>query len=220
LAGDRPDGRHAIRPAPVRARGRARVERIIAATADLLERHELGELTIALIADQAGIGRSSVYEFFPTVSAILQVLAERYTDEIVRHTGQLLADLDSHALPDIVDVLIDGITDFWNARPAAAKIHLGSDTPFGLRVTIKDFNRTAAAVYHQCYTPDWAMEPLGDEDPFRTLSVLQYALFAESVQRHGRITDYFRDQTRLLAHAYLSHYTAAITPLARRISNT
>jgi AcrR family transcriptional regulator len=186
----------------------------VASTAALLETCELGELTIAMIADHAGVGRSSVYEFFPTVSAILHVLAERYTDAIVERTGRLLVDLNSQALPDIVDILIDGSAEFWNERPAAAKILLGSDTPFGLRVMVKDFHRAGAAVYHQWHKPDWDIRPMGDDDPFRTLSVLQHALFSESVQRHGRITEYFRNEIKLVAHAYLSHYTQAISPLS------
>lgn len=212
------DKRAITAKAPVRARGRARVEKIVSSTIKLLEDHELGDLTIIMIADHAGIGRSSIYEYFPTVSAIVRVIAERYAGEIVRNTGRLLVDLNSHALPDIVDILIDGTIAFWNERPAAAKIHLGSDASFGLRVMIKDFHRAGASVYHQWYKPDWDLEPLADEDPFRTLSVLQYALFAESVQRYGYITDYFREQTKLVAHAYLSHYTSAIRPLSATTS--
>jgi AcrR family transcriptional regulator len=202
--------------APVRARGRARVEKIIETTIKLLETYELDDLTVMMIADLAEIGRSSIDEYFPTVSAIFRVIAERYAGEIVRNTGQLLVDLDSHSLPEIVDILIDGTVDFWNERPAAAKVHLGSDASFALRVMIKDFHRAGASVYHQWYTPDWNFEPLGDEDPLRTLSVLQYALFSESVQRHGRITDYYRSQTKLVAHGYLSQFTSAIRPMNER----
>jgi AcrR family transcriptional regulator len=199
--------------APVRARGRARVEKIIAATAELLTRREIDDLGIAEIADAAGVGRSSVYEFFPTVSAILHVLAERYACAVVARTGRLLVDLDSHALGDIVDILLDGSADFWNEEPAAAKLLLGSDARFSLKVMIKDLHRAGAAVYHQWHKPDWPYQPMSDEDPFCTLSVMQYALYSESVQRHGRITDHFRQQTKLIAHAYLARFTTAIRPL-------
>lgn len=198
---------------PKRARGHERVEKIISSTIKLLEDHELGDITVMMVAQNAGIGRSSIYEFFPTVSAIFRVIAERYANEIVENTAHLLIDLDSHSLPQIVDILIDGTVDFWNSRPAAAKVHLGSDASFGLRVMIKDFHRAGASTYYQWYTPDWDILPLSEEDPFRTLSVLQYALFSESVQRHGLITDYFRRQTKMVAHCYLSQYTAQIAPL-------
>jgi AcrR family transcriptional regulator len=204
--------------APKRARGHERVEKIIASTIELLENHELGDVTVAMVAQHAGIGRSSIYEFFPTIGAIFRVIAERYANEIVENTSKLLVDLNSHSLTQIVDILIDGTVEFWNSRPAAAKVHLGSDASFGLRVMIKDFHKSGASAYHQWYTPDWPIEPLAEDDPFRTLSVLQYALFAESVQRHGCITTYFRDQTKLIAHAYLSQYTTAISPLKPQIS--
>lgn len=199
--------------APIRARGRARVEKIFAATAELLVDREIEHLTVAMIADHAGIGRSSIYEFFPTVSAVLEVLAERYTNAVVARTGRLLVDLNSHALPDIVDILLDGSADFWNAEPAAAKLLLGSDARFSLRVMIKDLHRAGAAIYHQWHKPDWPHRPMSDEDPFCTLSVLQYALYSESVQRYGHITELFRAQTKFVAHAYLSQFTTAIRPL-------
>jgi AcrR family transcriptional regulator len=197
---------------PKRARGRDRVEKIVSSTIQLLEDHELGDITVMMVAQHAGIGRSSIYEFFPTVSAIFRVIAERYAHEIVENTAHLLIDLNSHSLPQIVDILIDGTVAFWNSRPAAAKVHLGSDASFGLRVMIKDFHRAGASVYYQWYTPDWPITPLSEEDPLCTLSVLQYALFSESVQRHGYITDYFRRQTKLVAHCYLSQYTQQIKP--------
>lgn len=203
----KPKGITTAPKAPKRARGHERVEKIIASTIKLLEDHELGDITIMMVAQHAGIGRSSIYEFFPTVSAIFRVIAERYAHEIVENTAKLLVDLNSHSLPQIVDILIDGTVAFWNSRPAAAKVHLGSDASFGLRVMIKDFHKSGASVYHQWYTPDWDNEPLAEEDVFRTLSVLQYALWSESVQRHGHITDYFLEQTKLVAHSYLSNFT-------------
>ena len=55
-------------------------------TADLVAEHGLRAVTMSQIAEKAGIGRATLYKYFPDVEAILLAWHER---QITAHLGQL-----------------------------------------------------------------------------------------------------------------------------------
>jgi AcrR family transcriptional regulator len=65
------------RRAPLQARARERVERILKATVELLADQSAESLTTAAIAECAGVPIGSVYHYFPSKDAILVELAGR-----------------------------------------------------------------------------------------------------------------------------------------------
>jgi len=60
-------------------------------TAALVREHGLASVTMSRIAEQAGIGRATLYKYFPDVEAILTAWHER---QIGRHLEQLTAARD------------------------------------------------------------------------------------------------------------------------------
>jgi AcrR family transcriptional regulator len=66
---------------------------ILDTTAALVEQHGLRSVTMSQIADGAGIGRATLYKYFPDVEAILSTWHER---EIARHL-QYLAEIRDRA---------------------------------------------------------------------------------------------------------------------------
>ena len=192
---------------PVRAPGRARVERIVETTIKLLKNHSLDEITISMIAVDANISRTSIYEFFPTVAAIYRVIAERYVQELDNDVKAFVLARRTTTLGQFLDTVIDAIVSYFNSHPATMKVHLGSNAQFELRAIIHNFDTVAAKMYHDLRKVEWDPKPLSEEDPFRTLVILQTSLFSASVQRHGYITDYMAEQTKIVARAYLAHYS-------------
>jgi AcrR family transcriptional regulator len=61
---------------------------ILDTTADLVQRHGLTAVTMAQIAQAAGIGRATLYKYFPDVEAILLAWHER---QVTGHLEQLAA---------------------------------------------------------------------------------------------------------------------------------
>lgn len=59
---------------------------ILETTAALAEEHGLLSVTMSQIAEEAGIGRATLYKYFPDVEAILLAWHER---QIIDHLGQL-----------------------------------------------------------------------------------------------------------------------------------
>ena len=52
-------------------------ERILDALQELLENHKLQSISVSEIAETAGIGKGSIYYYFPSKDAILEALVER-----------------------------------------------------------------------------------------------------------------------------------------------
>ena len=65
-------------------------------TATLVAKHGLRSVTMSAIAEQTGIGRATLYKYFPDVEAILFAWHER---EISGHLGQLAAARDQASDP-------------------------------------------------------------------------------------------------------------------------
>lgn len=77
---------------------------ILQSAADLVSEHGLRSVTMSQIAETTGIGRATLYKYFPDVEAILIVWHERH---VSRHLEQLgaLRDGDEPPLERLVAVL-------------------------------------------------------------------------------------------------------------------
>ena len=70
--------------------------RIMDATWRLVAEHGLSAVTMSLVAEQAGIGRATLYKYFPDVEAILM---DWHEQQVYDHLAQLAAIRDRHAEP-------------------------------------------------------------------------------------------------------------------------
>jgi AcrR family transcriptional regulator len=72
----------------IEAHRAAVTEAVLDTTAALAAENGLASVTMSLIAEQAGIGRATLYKYFPDVNAILVAWHQR---QIARHLAQLAA---------------------------------------------------------------------------------------------------------------------------------
>lgn len=70
----------------IEAHRRAVRDAILSTTAELAAEHGVRSVTMSQIAEQAGIGRATLYKYFPDVEAILLAWHDR---QITEHLGQL-----------------------------------------------------------------------------------------------------------------------------------
>jgi AcrR family transcriptional regulator len=83
---------------------RAVGDAILDTTAKLVAEHGLGAVTMSLVATEAGIGRATLYKYFPDVEAILAAWHERH---VAAHLAELAAvrDRTSGAVEQLEAVL-------------------------------------------------------------------------------------------------------------------
>jgi AcrR family transcriptional regulator len=85
------------RRTPRQQRSAQAVEAIFEATARLIEGHGLEALTTARIAEVAGYGVGTVYDYFPTKNAILVALARQEIDKTAAAVQRALRQADAEA---------------------------------------------------------------------------------------------------------------------------
>lgn len=108
-----PAGSGPRRRAPKQARSKEKVRKILDATRRLLERDGADAITTNRIAQEAGVGVGSVYEYFPNKEAIvLGVIEDLSRQEIDAITG-VLHDVDSIRFRETVYRVVEATFDLY-----------------------------------------------------------------------------------------------------------
>jgi len=84
------------RETPRQARAVARVQTILQATAEILNKQTIQDLSTTAIADHAGIPVSSIYRYFPTLNAVLHELHLQTSHALRKDLFAAFADTAAH----------------------------------------------------------------------------------------------------------------------------
>jgi AcrR family transcriptional regulator len=114
-----------LRNAPIQARSRERLRRVLDAADEALAAEGANAFTTTLVAAQAGVPIGSVYRFFPDKEAIVEALAVRYWSDL----EDLVAGV-AHAdgvtpLDDPVAAVLDVLIAGFRARPGFLALWYG-----------------------------------------------------------------------------------------------
>ncbi|MBB3754103.1 AcrR family transcriptional regulator [Mycolicibacterium sp. BK634] len=116
------------RRAPVQARSRQTVARILDAAAAIADEEGVDAVTTRTIADRAGVSYPSLYRFFADRDAILDELMERHCAEI---DAQCVAAEQTWEITSIAQLLnneLDLHVDYYRQHPGAAGLWMGGRT--------------------------------------------------------------------------------------------
>ncbi|MBB3606176.1 AcrR family transcriptional regulator [Mycolicibacterium sp. BK556] len=116
------------RRAPVQARSRQTVARILDAAAAIADEEGVDAVTTRTIADRAGVSYPSLYRFFADRDAILDELMERHCAEI---DAQCVAAEQTWEITSIAQLLnneLDLHVDYYRKHPGAAGLWMGGRT--------------------------------------------------------------------------------------------
>ena len=189
---------------PSRPLGRARIEKIIEATIELLREHNPKDITITLVASQANIKRTSIYPHFKNVAEILEHISKCFVEQSGLYIEQYVRDHKPQTLSELLTVAIDGVYHHFNQSAEESLTSFAYHIPFEALAAVKDRDKISAMLYRSFWTPDWPVEPLSPKDPFCILQRLQEAVFTASIQAHGRITEGFSDLTKAVALDFMA----------------
>ena len=103
-------------------RGRATRDKLLKATAELLDKSSYRDITVVEIAKRARTSTATFYQYFPDVEAALVELARELTDEGPRivaliRTGDWQTDGTKAALK-----LVDAFVDLWERHHAILRV--------------------------------------------------------------------------------------------------
>lgn len=192
---------------PLQERSRLRVRQVLDAAGELVLEGGMEAVTIANVSERSGVGRASIYQFFPSVFAILNALAGRYLDELEQHRDRGMKGKSFQTLADVSDYLIDSSVEFYDANPAAQAVLLGGDGKQEIRVADKGYDRRIAEFTATRFGSLMENYEAADPKYLRVAVTLVTSICSLSVWEEGRITDFYREQAKLAARGYLQLLT-------------
>ncbi|SFP88129.1 DNA-binding transcriptional regulator, AcrR family [Amycolatopsis arida] len=133
-----------LRRQPVQQRSARRVERMLDASAELIEEMGYDALTTTLIAKRAGVAVGSLYQFFPDKRAVVQAMTQRNLEKFMAAVGERLATVDHQHWWDVVDSLLDIYLRMHREVPGFSKVHFGDVVDMRLLDEQRDNNRVVA----------------------------------------------------------------------------
>ncbi len=99
------------RKEPTQDRAKEKVELILEATTQLLEKDGFEKTSTNMIAEKAGISIGSLYQYFPTKDAIFSTMMKIYMDNHFEMIEKAVKESESKSLEEILHFLVSSIID-------------------------------------------------------------------------------------------------------------
>jgi|EndMetStandDraft_8_1072994.scaffolds.fasta_scaffold191787_1 AcrR family transcriptional regulator len=113
------------RRAPVQARSRQTVARILDAAAAIADEQGVDAVTTRSIADRAGVSYPSLYRFFADREAILDELMERHCAEIDARCVAAEQTWEITSIAELLNNELELHVDYYRKHPGAAGLWMG-----------------------------------------------------------------------------------------------
>jgi len=97
---------------PLQERAKDTVEKILDATAEVLEEVGHTKLTTKRVAKRSGINIATLYHYFPNKLALLHALAQRNMEQLKEKLDAVYGRRAETGWPDVVDNVIDAVFEF------------------------------------------------------------------------------------------------------------
>lgn len=113
-----------LRRAPVQARAKERIERVLDAAEGVFVEVGYEGATTNQIAARAGTSIGSIYEFFGNKQAVARALSERYLSELTALYEEVVVD-DPRGRDAIVAKVVDAFDGFYTRHPGLGPLLRG-----------------------------------------------------------------------------------------------
>ena len=109
---------------PQQARAKDTVEKILDATAEVLDEVGHTRLTTKRVAKRCGINIATLYNYFPNKLALLHALAEKHAKQLQKKLDAIYGSRAERDWRDTVDNAIDALLDFNRTTAGAVAVSL------------------------------------------------------------------------------------------------
>jgi AcrR family transcriptional regulator len=194
-----------LRNAPIQARSRERLRRVLDAADEALAAEGANAFTTTLVAAQAGVPSGSIYRFFPDKEAIVEALAVRYWSDLEDLVAGV-ADADGVTPLDdpvagVLDVLIAG----FRARPGFLALWYGGLRSERVRDATRPTRTAIARSIERILANHWPDAARRNRARAAEMVVLTGdGLLREAFRRDRRGDRAVLAETKLMLRAYLA----------------
>ncbi len=204
---------------PVQQRSRERFQAILDQTELLLEKMEPSMISVHMIAAEMDVSAQSIYHFFPAPPLIFAALAERYLAVIERRADEP-PTITVETWQDLQTYRFGLVREYFNTNTPARKVLLGS----GLSSDIHSRDLESIEIMAQKGIDETARlfeipKIPGLLERSAEVIVINDAIWAMSVHRHGYINDAMEEQARRARIAYTRTYLPEYLPRRENASS-
>jgi AcrR family transcriptional regulator len=202
-----------LRNAPLQARSRARLGRVLDAAEEVLERDGADGFSTTAVARVAGVSVGAVYRFFPDKQAIAEALAVRYWSDF----ADLVAGVaEADALEPVSDpatAVLGVLAAGFRARPGFLALWYGGLRTERVRDRTRDARQAIATSIERILAGHWPAAPADA----RVLTAQMVVLSGDGLLREAFRRD-LRGDAALLAEssvvlsAYIAHRLGSARP--------
>jgi AcrR family transcriptional regulator len=137
------DAKAALRHTPKQTRGQRKVEHILKSAESLFAEVGFEAATTNAIAARAGVSIGSLYQFFASKEAILEVMATGYLEQTLVALNELLESNGRFGVDGLLTKLLEVLIKLQEQRPYFLQC-LGSARPTVLNEPVENLNRELA----------------------------------------------------------------------------
>jgi AcrR family transcriptional regulator len=148
-----------LRNAPLQARSRARLGRVLDAAEELLERQGADAFSTTAVARVAGVSVGSVYRFFPDKEAIVEALALRYWSDFADLVAGVADSDGQDPLADPAVGVLSVLAAGFRARPGFLALWYGGLRTERVRDRTRDARQAIAISIERIFTVHWPAAP-------------------------------------------------------------
>lgn len=163
----------AARRAPMQARSRLTVTRILDAAAAIADEQGVDAATTRAIADRAGVSYPSLYRFFPDREAILGELLTRHCSEMDARCAEAEKTWRISSVADLLNNELDLQIHYYRRHPGSARMWMGGRTSPTVTEHVRARMKNLADRIHRILI-DAALIPVGT-DPRAMLVAVEMA---------------------------------------------
>jgi AcrR family transcriptional regulator len=195
-----------LRNAPLQARSRARLGRVLDAAEEVLERDGAEAFSTTAVARAAGVSVGSVYRFFPDKQAIAEALAIRYWSDF----ADLVAGVaEADALEPVADpaaAVLGVLAAGFRARPGFLALWYGGLRTERIRDRTRDARQAIAVSIEHILAEHWPAAP----PEARALTAQMVVLTGDGLLREAFRRDLDGDaalltESGVVLSSYLAH---------------
>lgn len=193
-------------------RGRTRRASLVEAGRKLLRNREIEDISLADVANEADVPKSSAYHFFAQVLDVFEAAASDIELELQAYLEALSTDSCSD-WRHVVTTFVDRGAAFFNGNRDAMQLLIGPKTPSAIKLKDRQNDFAIAAQLRGQIAGHFELPELADtpEIFFRAIEIADL-FFGLSVIRHGCVTDEFNSEGARATCAYLSLYLPVVLP--------
>jgi AcrR family transcriptional regulator len=194
-----------LRNAPIQARSRERLRRVLDAAGEVLAAEGAAAFTTTLIAAHAGVPIGSVYRFFPDKEAIVEALAVRYWSELEDLVAGVADADEATPIEDPVAVVLDVLIAGFRARPGFLALWYGGLRTERIRDATRPTRTAIARSIDRILARHWPNAARRTRIRVAEMVVLTGdGLLREAFRRDRRGDRVVLAETKLMLRAYLA----------------